>query len=955
MSVEDTRYKTIMLLNLLATPLLLAASGLNPQSPLAHPQTSTATAPSAGTDLGIFSIGDYGAVGDSKIGYNCSVAAGTNSTLTCTDPNITFSSSDVGHTIWIYGSNSAQYYVATPAITVASVVNSQTVVLSGTLSQSVSNGMIQVMGATDNSAAIQNTINAACSTATGTNPATVFTPAGVYGYTISAQIPAGCSNVKFQASGKAIWLNTTILSNTPGTLGYGQGSEALIITPGKSHFTTRTVGTTILAGSNQLTCASCSFSSSNVGQPIYVQSAGPDGLPLWTTITAVSGNVATLANNAQTTMATSTSPSQLGGPLVIWGYELSSNIEISGMEFQSVGFYYNPTNPYISTEGLPVLFARSGSVLQGFYFHDSVITAATNGCFRGDGVSDQFTYENVTCHGGTDVGMSFYGPQSNGSAIGLTVDNTQWPLPNTWEVNAYTLKGGTHVDFKHLIARCNCYSYLFVQADIPSFDLTISDSDFDAEGSAAIGISSGFANGFLVDGGQIQNTTGAAFLFFTQIPNSMQNLTVRGVTGTNVKSALTVSDYTGTGHGVKNIVFENNEFHTTGGNGTNITNVEGVNFWRQNTISGNGSAAAAWVLTSSGSNGDLNLFNGNFDSGFLGSSAFDASVVQGTLQDYHWATTPVLGGLVRQSPYNNQAIVPLGLSDTSGAIGVAVNMTGSGSAGNVMVQQDGRAEVITDGDTTLGDVVTYSTVIGGAVHDTGSSASPPQPMATVGTVSTMTRHTSISSLSTDANSVMTVTTASPHNLIDGEPFTITGATFNGTALNTAAVVTSVLSPTSLTFQSRLAANQTGNGGQVNPPAQINLRPVDPVEVSGGKTSVILRGQYTSIATRTILTNGGASASYFISAEVAQDSSVTCSSYGNVVLNLAWHELNGNISALAVTYNFSPTLAGSANAQRLGPFGALLPPNGTVYVNTVYTPGTGCSGNGSTYTMAVQVQ
>ncbi len=902
-------------------------------------------------DLGIFSIGDYGAVGDSKVGYNCSVPAGTNTTLTCSDPNVTFSSSDAGHTIWIYGSNSTQYYVATPGITIASVINSQSVVLAGTLSQSVSNGMIQVIGATDNSAAIQNTITAACSTATVTNPATVFTPAGVYGYRTAVQIPGGCSNVKLQASGKAIWLNTTILGNTYGKSGYGQGTEALTISPGISQYTQQIAGTSITAGSNLLTCTTCSFTSANIGQPIYVQSAGPDGLPLWTTITAVSGNVATLADNAQTTM----SPSNLGGPLLTWGYQLSTNIEISGMEFQNVGYYYNPTQGYVSTQGLPVVITHAGSVLQGFFFHDSVITSATNTCYRGDGVSDQFKYENVTCHGGTDVAMSFYGPHSNGLVTNATVDNTQWPLPKTSIVNALTIKGSTHVTFQNPTLRCFCSTYLFAQSDMPAFDVTISNPDFDGEGSPGIGIASGLSTGFVVNGGQIRTTTGDAFLFFGEaVPNSVQNLTVQGVTATNVGGGASFTDYSGTGHGVKNIVFDNNEFHTTGGNGVGATNVEGLNFWRQNSLFGNGSANAAWVLVS-GTNGAMNVFSNNFATGYGGSNQFDSSLVQGTLQDFHWATAPVLGALVKPSSVNNQAVVPLGASDTAGAIGVAVNVSGSGSTGNVMVQEDGPAEVITDGNMTLGDYVTYSTVISGAVHDTGSSGPPPQPMAVVGTVAHLTTSVSISSLSTDANSVMTVTTSSADNLIVGEPFTITGAKFNGSSLNTAGVVTSVPSATSFTFQSQLAANQTGSGGQVNPPALINLNPVNPVAVSGGKTSVVLRGQYASTPTRTIFTNGGSSNSYFVSAEIAQDSSVTCSTYGYVTLNLAWHELDGNISSAAATYNFVGSLAASPGAQRLGPYGVLVPAGGTIYVNAVYTPGTGCSGNGSTYTLAVQVQ
>ena len=82
----------------------------------------------------------------------------------------------------------------------------------------------------------------------------------------------------------------------------------------------------------------------------------------------------------------------------------------------------------------------------------------------------------------------------------------------------------------------------------------------------------------------------------------------------------------------------------------------------------------------------------------------------------------------------------------------------------------------------------------------------------------------------EANSVMTVTTSSSSNMAAGEPFTITGATFNGPSLNVSGVVcttgTSTCSAptaTTFTFVSSAAASASGTGGQVNKPAQINFR------------------------------------------------------------------------------------------------------------------------------------
>lgn len=782
----------------------------------------------------LYNIVAYGAVPDSKIGYNCSIAAGANTLSCANDPNITFTSSDVGRTIYIYGSDSAQYYVATPGLTITSVTNSSTVVLSANVTQSVSAGFVHVAGATDNSSAIQAAINAACSTASATAPATVLTPQGVYGVASSIVIPSGCSNLKLEAGGKAVWLGTNISSNTPGASGYGQGGQVLSFgnnsAPGV--VINSLTGQSISAGSNQLTCTPCNFTSANVGQNIYIQFAASDELPLWTTITAVNNGVATLAANAQTSLPLS--PQGILGPAIAFGFQINANVEIAGMQFQNVGYYFQPNNHAVSPIGVPIVIGGASPQVakQNLYMHDVVMLSPTNGCYGNNGPNDQFTFSNIRCYWATDAGIYFAGFHSNGTVNDVLVDNTQSPVASGGLSYGILMKALNHVKMEHPMVRCVGCNAGMNEGDYPNFDAQFINVDLDGEGTTAVGFEASICTNMSILGGRVRNFTSSAFDLPASYQNGIQGMVISEIQATNVSNCLDISDSSGSGYAASNITFENNRCAPTG-NGVNVRNLGGVNHWRGNTITGSGQTSAAWQISSSTTAGsDLNIFEpNNYDSGFTGGNQFDWSVVVGNAIGYHWghSNPPVQGALVKPSLSDGQAVIPMTTSDSNGALGVAVSISGLGtSSGNAMIQTGGRASVITDGNMTLGDCVAPSSTIAGAIHDTGSHI---LPCSASGTVSQNTAGYTISSLSTDANSVMTVTTSTNSNLAAGQPFTITGATFNGSNLNVAGVVCTVgtstcaaPTATSFTFVSSAAASATGSGGQVNQPAQINFRP-----------------------------------------------------------------------------------------------------------------------------------
>src|SRR4029077_13879791 len=186
--------------------------------------SSPQTIPLGGTGTAqgqTFNVVSNGAVPDSKEGMQCAVSSGSNS-LVCQD--LTFASSDVGHIINIYGAVSTTNYDALYT-TITAVTNSSTVTLAAPATRTVSSAMVQVVGATNNLSAIQNTINAACSAATQSNPSTVSFPAGIYGLAGTLFIPNGCSYVTLTSGGgPVVLLETAIVSNVPGATGFGQGA-----------------------------------------------------------------------------------------------------------------------------------------------------------------------------------------------------------------------------------------------------------------------------------------------------------------------------------------------------------------------------------------------------------------------------------------------------------------------------------------------------------------------------------------------------------------------------------------------------------------------------------------------------------------------------------------------------------------------------------------------------------
>src|SRR5205814_10266401 len=142
-------------------------------------------------------------------------------------------------------------------------------------------------------------------------------------------------------------LETGIISADATQPGFGQGAALLAFgyqsSPGKGTASLAN-NTSITAGTNVLKCGSgCSFTVADIGKPLYLQYAGNSHLPLWTRITGVSGSpngavypAVTLANNAQTTLPLN--PQGLGGPGIVFGYQVMRNIDIGGIDFHNVGY-----------------------------------------------------------------------------------------------------------------------------------------------------------------------------------------------------------------------------------------------------------------------------------------------------------------------------------------------------------------------------------------------------------------------------------------------------------------------------------------------------------------------------------------------------------------------------------------------------------------------------------------
>ena len=567
-----------------------------------------------------YNVASYGAEGDSKIGYNCATTAGSAS-LMCEDVN--FASIDIGRRVVIYGANGASYYVSLYT-TIKSVSSSSTATLATAASKTVSMTMVQIVGR-DNVTDIQHAVNAACKAASAGNPSTVKFPNGVYAVSAGVQIPAGCSyvNLEAQSTGGATLLGTFISSSNSSDRGYGQGGTVLFFgstnAPGIAT-NALSNNVTVAAGSNALTCSNCGFSSSEVGQPVYVEYAGPNHSPLWSTITTVaSSSEVTLANDAETSLPLNPT-GLIAGPAVVFGYEAIRNIDVGGINMQNVGYYYKDR---FTTLGVPLIEFGAGAqvVKQNVNFHDSTLISATNGCTGNNGPNDEFTLKNVTCQGAQDTGFYLAGFSSNGTIQNVTVDNTHYPIPKTALWNGFLLKGITNVTIDNAVVRCYCKDFLVNFGDLPSFNNTIENSNLGGEGTTPVGIGSNLLSGLTVTNTTVQGLNGNAFRFVNAQANGISGITMTNNTVLDSIGAIWTTDGSSSGHGPANMKFENNTAQVTG-NAINIQKSEGTNYWTGNQLTETDPDHGwAWAI-SQGASGATNYIGLNSATNFRPGSNF---------------------------------------------------------------------------------------------------------------------------------------------------------------------------------------------------------------------------------------------------------------------------------------------------------------------------------------------
>ena len=576
-------------------------------------------------------VASYGAVGDSKIGYDCEMAAGSTS-LVCQD--IDFASSDLGRVVAVYGAKNGSYYVSLDT-TINSVASSSTVGLTSAASQTVTMAMVQVAGR-DNWRAIQNAVNAACHAATAGNPSTVSFPNGMYAVSQAVQIPENCSyvNLEAQNSGYATLLGTYISSSDPSNRRYGQGGSVLffgaVTAPGRGT-NALSNNVAISAGSNVLSCGSgCGFTTSDIGKPIYVEYAGTNNAPLWTHIAGVSGTPSngvypgvTLADDAGTTLPLNPT-GLIAGPAVVIGYQAIKGVDIGGINIQNIGYYYKDG---FTTLGVPLVQFGAGAqvVKQGVTFHDSLLLSATNGCIGNNGPLDQFTIKNVTCKGTADTGFYLAGFSTNGTLENVVVDNIEYPITKTDLWNAFLLKGVSYVTINNATVHCYCKDFLINLGDLPSFNNTVENSNLNGQGTTPVGIGSNLTSSLTVTNTTIQGIAGNAFRFVNAQKNGIIGITMTQNTVLDANGAIWTTDGSSTGYGPQNMTFQNNVAQVTG-NAINIMKSGGTNYWTGNQLTNTDPDHGwAWAI-SQGSGGAINYIGSNTATNFRpGSSSCDSS------------------------------------------------------------------------------------------------------------------------------------------------------------------------------------------------------------------------------------------------------------------------------------------------------------------------------------------
>ena len=571
-----------------------------------------------------YSVATYGAVGNSKVGYGCEMTAGSTS-LVCQD--ISFASTDVGRVVAVYGASDQSSYVALYT-RVASVSSSSTVKLAAPATRSVTLAMAQVVGS-DNVSHIQNAVNAACKTASAGSPNTVLFPNGIYAVSAGVDIPESCSyvNLEAQNSGEATLLGTYISSSNSSNHGYGQGGSVLFFG------TTNAPGTgvnalsndvAIAAGSNELSCSGCKFNASDIGKPIYVQYAGANHEPLWSSITGVSSaSEVSLANSAETALPLNP-VGLVSGPAVVFGYQVIKNIDVGGINIQDVGYYYR--NGF-TTYGVPLVEFGAGAqvVKQGVNFHDSVLYSATNGCIGNNGPNDQFTFNHVTCKGTVDAAFYLAGFSTNGTIENVVVDNTEYPIPNTALWNAFLLKGISHVTIESATVRCQCMDFLIDVGDVASFNNTVENSNLNGEGVTPVGIGTNLTSGLSITNTTITGISGNALRFVNAQLNGVNGITMTGNTVLDSNGAIWTTDGSGTGRGPANMTFQNNVAQVAG-NAINIQKSEGTNYWTGNQLTETNPDHGWAYAISQGSASATNYVGSNTMSNFrAGANSCDAS------------------------------------------------------------------------------------------------------------------------------------------------------------------------------------------------------------------------------------------------------------------------------------------------------------------------------------------
>lgn len=115
--------------------------------------------------------------------------------------------------------------------------------------------------------------------------------------------------------------------------------------------------------------------------------------------------------------------------------------------------------------------------------------------------------------------------------------------------------------------------------------------------------------------------------------------------------------------------------------------------------------------------------------------------------------------------------------------------------------------------------------------------------------------------------------------------------------------------------------------------------------AAGQSAAYNGGNWVTLST----TGSSPTQEWRLSATLMQDSSVTCATYGTASIAFEWTDARGVMQTSSANLTFAAAPAGGFPLS-LGPSGPIrISPGTPILVSVQYTPGTGCGGNGSTYT------